>query len=218
MHSRIFSSSGNSGIKVIEDNCLPLRDLIPRARIQFRKGSVVSTRRESSHLKWYKKLCCWNWHCSSSCSGTESAAIVLEYSHLQNKFCSRPYSPVSYKAKHRKSVETELPVRNSPPVSGASTVTKAHTKEKPSAKLPKVPVETEKRNCTLGRSFEGISLSLALFLPTPPCSEFSIRWKIRKTRIHRMRRKDLHNAGRGERVKLSKRRRDFHEETADLEV
>jgi hypothetical protein len=33
-----------------------------------------------------------------------------------------------------------------------------------------------------------------------------------------MRRKDLHNAGRGERVKLSKRRRDFHEETADLEV
>jgi hypothetical protein len=55
---------------------------------------------------------------------------------------------------------------NSPAVSGASTVTKAHTKEKPSAKLPKVPVETEKRNCTLGRSFEGISLSLALF-PLP---------------------------------------------------
>ncbi len=53
-HSRIFSSSGNSGIKVIQDNCLQLRDLIPRARIQFRKGSVVSTgrrRRESSHLK-----------------------------------------------------------------------------------------------------------------------------------------------------------------------
>ncbi len=57
---------------------------------------------------------------------------------------------------------------NSPPVSGASTVTKAHTKEKPSAKLPKVAVETEKRNCTLGRSLEGISLSLALFLAVNP--------------------------------------------------
>jgi len=33
-----------------------------------------------------------------------------------------------------------------------------------------------------------------------------------------MRRKDLHNAAGGEKVKLSKRRRDFDEETADLEV
>jgi hypothetical protein len=30
-----------------------------------------------------------------------------------------------------------------------------------------VPVEIEKRNCTLGTSFEGISLSPALFLPRP---------------------------------------------------